>query len=557
MKSSVQSHRRARVRALAALATILLACTLVNGLVGFLVAAAIVGCLLFRRRASDLLFASVLLLAAVPVCQLLVGLPDETTVSPGFVGRNDVASHLAFAGLACLCSGVLLSRRPISVSFTDAAPADRLASRAAASHVIQGSVWMILSVLVQASTNVIFWIVAAHAYDSNAVGRASGLITSVLFLNYATGLGLVVTVARFGTDRDPHANSLFSWALAVTTASSLIGTAIYLSIVSSPSTDLVRTWPGLLLTAGAVAGASIAALADVRLMAARKWNWVFVRLAFVGVSRFALLAIHNTLDPALWVFVAAVLPPAYSGLLALLLMPRFVGSEVRFRPRPQHLDKISRFAGFNFIATLSSQGPLFLLPVLVLLNVSAADNANFFLAWSATSVVFVLPTAIAQVVLVEGARRDRPSVSRSREALLLATGLALAGYVAALILEPLVVALYGDAYTQAAALLPTLLCAGIPWAYCSIRLSEARIRHDLASIVWITVTLGVAIIGLAAWLVPKEGITGAGRAWLIGNIAGGLVAVATGLRAAAKTPVTPTDGHMLDAEVETHATAIP
>ena len=46
----------------------------------------------------------------------------------------------------------------------------------------------------------------------------------------------------------------------------------------------------------------------------------------------------------------------------------------------------------------------FVLPVIVLVNVSSADYAAFYAIWSVTVIVFLIPHTLGQVLLVEGGR---------------------------------------------------------------------------------------------------------------------------------------------------------
>ena len=51
--------------------------------------------------------------------------------------------------------------------------------------------------LAQAVTGVGFWVLAARVYSQVDVGVASGLFTSLQFINYATALGLQELLSRY------------------------------------------------------------------------------------------------------------------------------------------------------------------------------------------------------------------------------------------------------------------------------------------------------------------------------------------------------------------------
>jgi hypothetical protein len=355
---------------------------------------------------------------------------------------------------------------------------------------------------------------------------AYALVSVALFLNFATGLGLGITVARFGTGPSPAASVIFLWSLLVTTASSVVGAVVYVLAQPGRTSDVLGGTHAVLVLSAIVAGTSIAFLADLRIAAARRWSLTTLRITVVGLVRIPLLFVVPSVDPALWVFIVAVAPSAYSGLVTLALLPRVDGLQMRLRPRPPELRPIIRLAAFDWGTTLASQAALYALPVLVAVEVEPAANASFFLAWSAATAAVLVPATVAQIVLVEGARRPDER-RRAPEAFVLSIGISAALWLAAVVLEPAVVATVGERFESAARLLPTLLAGCIPAAITSVRVSEARLDHDQPVVVALTVVSAASILGLAWTWLPEDGIAGAGRAWLVGNLVGAVLAVAT------------------------------
>jgi O-antigen/teichoic acid export membrane protein len=172
----------------------------------------------------------------------------------------------------------------------------------------------------------------------------------------------------------------------------------------------------------------------------------------------------------------------------------------------------------NYQSTLAYHAPPLVVPVIVLNHVAAETNANFYVAWAVTSVVCLVSEAIGQVLLVEGDRTGSDVSSQARLALVLSVGAAALATVGAWFGRDLVTIAYGDGYGEAARLMPLLLLAAVPWAVTSIALFEARVRHHTVPSVAIPLVLGGAIVGLTAVLVPVDGVDGAVRAWLVGNL---------------------------------------
>jgi len=380
----------------------------------------------------------------------------------------------------------------------------------------------------QAVTGLGFWLLAARLYDSDTVGLATGLFASLQFVNYATAMGLQEMLSRYPDDGRDHSSALFTASVVITVTTSAVGAAVYLGVVKSGATDSllsVGTVMGGLLFFVLSAGAAIALLVDVRLMSARRWSLVFARLLATGALRIPFLWVPAPVDDALWLFIVMAAPISLSGWFGLTVLPGLTRLRYSLTRAPTVV-AAARFAGINYVSHLAVLAPQFVLPVIVFLEVNPTDNANFYLAWTVASVAFILPVTIGRVLLVEGSRVDNDDVSYARPALALAGGLMLIGFLAALPLETLVVELFGEEYRDVARLLPILMAGGLPWAFTSIALARARIRHDHLSIVVMPVALAGAIVGLGLILVPSNGIDGAANAWFFGNlVAAGLAGV--------------------------------
>jgi len=401
------------------------------------------------------------------------------------------------------------------------------------SRVLRGSAWILIGLAIQSSLGFAFWLLGSRVATSGQLGRASALFTAIQFVNYLSGLGLTVALARHATDRSGESDALFGWAIGATVVSSVVGGCAYLSIADTSATRMVTgSTSGWIVFCAYTVGTSIGLLVDVRLMAARKWAWLVGRLALVGLVRLPLVSLDVGVPEGLWLYHLMLAPLAITGILAVPLLGRMGAGGTSWR-RPVALAAVARYSGINWLASLASQAPQFVLPLVVAQSVRPSVNANFFLAWTVTGLVFLVPGAVSQVLLVEGAKdADDPSgaatqaARRTREALLFSLGLTSAAFVGSLVGGQLAAAVLGDDYSRLARLLPSLTLAGIPWAVTAVRLAEARIRRDQLATVSITVALGVCILVPTLLFVPSEGTVAATRAWLFGNVVGALVASA-------------------------------
>lgn len=408
-----------------------------------------------------------------------------------------------------------------------------LLERAKSSGLLQGSAWILIGLGIQSLLGFVFWLLGAQVATSSELGQASALFTAIQFVNYASGLGLTIALARHATLQNRESDSLFGWALVATTVSSVAFGSLYLAAVDTSATRLVNGSAGSwALFCAFTAATSIALLVDVRLMAARRWGWLVGRIAFAVTVRLPFIALDVDLDPATWLYILMLSPISIVGIGSLFILGRMGAGRISLH-RPKTLGSFSRYSGVNWLATLASQAPQFVLPLVVAQSVRPSINASFFLAWTFTSLVLLVPAAISQVLLVEGGKDAQmtesagvPGAERAREALVFSVGLAAIAWLGTLVLGPAIAAVFGSDYDRLARLLPALALAGIPWALASVRLSEARIRKDQAATVAITGTLGIAILVPTILWVPSGGTTAATTAFVVGNFAGAIVATA-------------------------------
>jgi O-antigen/teichoic acid export membrane protein len=339
-----------------------------------------------------------------------------------------------------------------------------------------------------------------------------------------------------------------AWGALATAAASVVASALYLGVVHPKAAEVLWDWHpvgGFVVFALVVMGSAFSLIVDVRCMTMRRWNLVLGRIVLVGIAKVALLPIGQASEHRpLLLFLYLGGPVAVSGFVGVFLVNRITGGRHQLAPRPDTARSAVRYSLINYLSTLAYQAPYFALPVIVLVHVSAEVNSSFYVAWGIVAIAFYVPSAIGQALLAEGGKDGAHVRSQVRLAMLLAIGLMAAGTVITFVGKGVVVGAYGEAYRDAAHILPAMMLAGIPWAMTSLYLTEARVLHRHAATVIITVTLTVSIIVPALILVPGtgkgHGLDGASTSWLVGNVVAAVVAVvvtAVGRRQSATRPL--------------------
>jgi O-antigen/teichoic acid export membrane protein len=396
-------------------------------------------------------------------------------------------------------------------------------------RLVRGSTWLTATVAVTALSGFTFWVLAAGLEDKDVVGQATALFTSVMFVNYATNLGLPVALARYVIDDRSPTLRLYGLFTAATAASSLLVAVAYVALLSGDAKESIQSLgaAGAVLFVVVAVGFGLAVLVEVRLMALRRWGWVLGRVVLVSIGRLVLLAVRPDGDPAIWLFVAVAAPVALSGYVGLVLLRTSGHGPAWPLPLSRLAAPAVRLAGVNWVALLLAQAPQFALPVLVLREVSSDENASFYMAFGVATVVFLLPHMVGQVLLVEGGRDGADLDDQFRLALVLSTALMAVIALVTWAGSGLVTVVYGEDYADAREILPVLVGAGVFWALTSSCLARARVLEDSVSTMAITTSFAVATLVPAVVLVPEHGGGGATAAWLFGNMVAAAVALAT------------------------------
>lgn len=401
-------------------------------------------------------------------------------------------------------------------------------------HVVRGSVWFIASVVFGAGFGMLFWVITARRTEQYVFGVANALWTLVQFVNYATSMGLPVAVAKYGSGRPRTVNSLFLWALLYTAFSSLAGALVLVLVAPSflqeeVRDSLFRFGPvgGVLLFFLLVSGMSYAVLVEVRLVTLRMWGWVFGRQVAIGLIRLPFLYLAVVARSPLAILLLIAGTPALSGFVGAVAL-RYAtppADRGRLRPLPAQIVPAFRFASVNYLGMLAAQAPQFAVPLVVLSIVGATQLAAFYPAWLISTVVFIVPHTIGQVVLSESGKGGARRAHQVRTGLKLSLAATAAATVVAVLTAPLMPKIFGPDYDQARVLLPRLVGASIPWAVTAILLARARVEAHHARTVVITLAFaGLTLIPVTV-MTGRAGIDGTATAWLVGNLLAAPVAL--------------------------------
>jgi len=397
----------------------------------------------------------------------------------------------------------------------------RITNRSHGHQLLQGSAAVTVAVAINGAFGFAFWWLAAWRDEPSAVGAAQELYTALTVVACLTSMGLPVAVARFSPDRSARSDAHFRDALVYTSLTSAFGAVVLAAVgaheLVAPATHTGGRAGAAVLLSFLLVGMALAVLVEVRLITMRRWGWLLTRVVLVAVARLPLLFLAQS---GRWYFLVVAGLPAVSGFVG-------AGALLLARPRPAaalHRDERRawfRFATINWAGLIGSQGPMFLIPLIVALSVSSADFAPFYIAWAITQMTFLLPHMIGQAYLAESSKDveidDRMTLWLSLGVMAAVTVLAVP---ASIVLE----ASLGPDYSSVGRLLPWLLAGCLPWAVTNSHLARARRRHEDGAVIAITGSFFVVTLGAVSLAAPSGGVVSAVEAWMLANVVVALLA---------------------------------
>ena len=263
-----------------------------------------------------------------------------------------------------------------------------------------------------------YWVVAAHLYDRQALGRCSALVSALIVVSALAQLDLPTILPRFLPQAGRSAGRFIAYGYGASSVAALIAGVGFVTILPRLSSQWQFLRASPLLAAMFVAALliwGIFALEDAALTGLHRAVVVPVENSAYGVIKLVLLVAVASVLPSFGVFVAWLIP-----LLAIvpavnwLIFRRYAKARDTAAAAALHAREVIRFALIDYAGSLFAQGYGYALPLLVLSVLGATANGTFFVAYTLASALALTAFNFGTSLLVEGLRApDRlPQLTR-------------------------------------------------------------------------------------------------------------------------------------------------
>lgn len=389
-----------------------------------------------------------------------------------------------------------------------------------------------LSSAATSAIGLLYWLLAARYYPADVVGKNSAAIATILFLSGLSGLNLDGTLIRFIPRAGKAAGRLVAMVYAISTLIAVVVSPVYLAGIHlwSPALSFLRSDTSFaILFIFAVLTGTVFVQEDGALVGLRQAKWVAVENSTYAILKLALLVLFAYTLPQYgilmsWILPVMVLIPAVNFFIFRRFIPNHIRATQEMAGKTAS-DVMVKYTASNYLGYLFYLAYSTLPPLMVIQAAGSKANAYFYLPWVIFSSLRLFTINMGTSMTVEGSLNQEKLLEYFHQVLRHSLKVLLPVVLVVVLGAPFLLRLFGQEYAvQGTALLRLLTLSIVPNTLIGLYLGVIRLQHRFRWIVMIQGFFAVLALGLSYFLLPREGITGVGIAWLVSQtILAGLI----------------------------------
>lgn len=397
---------------------------------------------------------------------------------------------------------------------------------------------LVFSSVATSGLGVVYWMLAARSYTTEAIGLNSALMSAMIFLANLSQLNLMNALNRFIPSAGRATSRLIINAYLISSVVAVISSLVFIWGIDiwSPTLSFLKANPVYVLWfVLATVTWCIFVLQDSALTGLRQATWVPIENLFFAITKILLLIAFAAALPlygifASWTIPVLILLAPINLLIFRYLVPRHIQTHGD-KAEPIVLTQLTQYVAGDYFSSLVWMATTNLLPIMVLELAGATANAYFFLAYTIAYSLYLVSRNMGMSLIAEAAA-DQAKLNEYSYRTLIQTSRLLAPIVAVLVIgAPYLLQLFGKDYSIEATSLLRLLClSALPNIVTALFISIARVQRRMMTLVIVLSLLSALTIGLSYTLLQIYGIVGVGWAWLLSQSVIAITLLATELR---------------------------
>lgn len=379
-------------------------------------------------------------------------------------------------------------------------------------NLFRNSSYLILNSAIMSLLGFFFWTLAARNFTSHDLGLATTVISAIGLISLFSFLGFNVGFLRYLPLAKNKGKVIFNAFLFASLVNIVLAGIflIGLGLFSQELNFLVGSWVYILGFISFSLSWLLFSLVNSVLIAYRKANIVLVKNTVYSVLKLFLLFFLTGISGILISWYLAC-------FIALLFSFFFFKLDLKFDFKS--LRRMFRFSSFNYFGQIFASMPALLLPLIITSLLEPSYTAYFYVAWTISAMLMVIPVSVGQSFLTEGSYSNKSWSKKFKKALLFSLGLVGLGIVFLLFFGKMLLNLFSPEYVVGFNLLLILAFSAIPYTLNQLYISHLNLEHKVKKVV--SINFLVAFITISGSILFIDyGLTAIGFSWLVGNLAG-------------------------------------
>jgi O-antigen/teichoic acid export membrane protein len=176
---------------------------------------------------------------------------------------------------------------------------------------------------------------------------------------------------------------------------------------------------------------------------------------------------------------------------------------------------LASYASADYVAYLALSGTIGVMPLIVLGQLGAAQNAYYWVSWSIAYSLYLISHSMGMALLTEGSLDPAELRTHWRRTVIESARLVVPGAIVMALAAPLILGVMGGDYSdEAVTLLRLLALSAIPFIFVEAYADAQRVARNMRAVVLTFVSMSVLVFAIALPLMHLWGIVGIGVAWL-------------------------------------------
>ena len=390
---------------------------------------------------------------------------------------------------------------------------------------LKNSIYLMATNFTNLALGFFFWVIASRYYTPKDIGIVAAMFSSMSLVSMISSVGLP-TALLFYLPRDrKNANKIINSSMIVSIVVSTIFSVIFilgLSIWEPSFMQMFRNIGLVIIFTIVTIVTTVSATMSGVFTAERRSSFHMMKESVFGVVKIFPLVLFAEFG-AIGIFTSWGIGLIAAMIIGFILLYRTLKYSPNVSVDPIIKDMV-RYSTGNYIASIVSNLPRLLLPIIIVGVISTESAGYFFIALTISGLLYGIPQSIGNSFLAESS--DGDLFTKVRKIIKFNIILLIPGILLFMIFGKFILSIFNPAYVSMDKTLIILALSSIPTAVTIVFNSIRNAQKRVGSIIKINTIVAITTIILSIPLMKILNIEGAALAYLLADVVGAVIIIA-------------------------------